>query len=346
MAYGLDPVSRLPDLLHEQLGVFPPDPLPMPAPAPRGPFGMSGAMADNISSSLLATLQGMGPIDPRTSGGSQFAQAFLRSALGAVATPRVLAAHQRSEDTKRITEANLRATEEYRKQMSEAARDLRKYGWEERKRREADEAAAREKTPDAIRARARASALGEFDAKREAGVPLYTVPKPDGPNGELTWKQITLMGGLGDDVRQDPDIKEFVLRRQGFKQVEAGASGNDAAGDLAMIYGFVRLQDPNAVKEGEFRNVEEAQGKLRQYTNLPRKWREGNRLTPEFRKELLVRARGIYESQLPAYDAAIQMHTRRARAAGIPPELILRDYTAAPPKTGDWFDQNAPGAKK
>lgn len=127
MSY-MDPVNQLPFAVSEGLGV--PMPTPerptLPGPAP-GPFGMNPQVADMLAQAIYGSLQGMGPINPHARQADQFGQAFLRSALGAVAAPRVQAMGERKAEQQRIHEANLKATEDYRKQIGEAGKQLREH---------------------------------------------------------------------------------------------------------------------------------------------------------------------------------------------------------------------------
>lgn len=169
-----------------------------------------------------------------------------------------------------------------------------------------------------------------------------------GPGNELTWKQITGGNTIRQAMNSDPDVKDFVGRRQGYDQLVAGARQNTAGGDLAVIYGYIRLQDPNAVREGEIRNVEQAQSLLRRFTQLPTKWRNGERLNPAFRDELVRDATALYRSQLPNYERAMDMYKWQEAALGLPAGSFVRDFTSASPESAgsDWFDDNAPGKKK
>lgn len=356
MSY-LDPVGSLPFDFDNALGI--PTPLPMkptlPGPSPF--LGMSGQTADNVATGLLGTLQGLQPINPRLGQGEQFAQALLRSAMGAWASPRVAAAQARKDESTKLHEANLKATEEHRNRLYQAGRDLRseRSRLAEIKAQAEAQASLRTppKTPEQIRADSEAELLGQYDAKRKSGVPLVAQDRSeDGPGTGLTWKQISAMNALNNQINSNTDVKEFVLRRQGYDQVIAGSRENSAAGDLSVIYGYIRLQDPNAVREGEIRNVEQAQSYLRRYMNLPTKWRTGERLNPEFRKELASSATALYRSQLPNYRRRMDQFKAREIAMGLPPGLVTGDYESAEPEAGDnpgrsWFDANKPpGAAK
>jgi hypothetical protein len=108
-----------------------------------------------------------------------------------------------------------------------------------------------------------------------------------------------LLTGLRSDIRNEPTHKLFQDVRSGYQNVRIGAERDDAAGDLALISGLARIIDPGGtVHEGEFRNVEEAQGVLQKYLNTPQKFFEGDRLTPENRRKLLSLAHALAKEKL------------------------------------------------
>jgi len=105
--------------------------------------------------------------------------------------------------------------------------------------------------------------------------------------------------GLRSDIRQEPTFKTYQEVRNGYQNVEIGASRDSSEGDLALIYGIAKILDPGSVvRESEFATVAAAQGKLQQLLNTPKRFFEGDRLTPENRQQLLSMAHAIATEKL------------------------------------------------
>ncbi len=82
----------------------------------------------------------------------------------------------------------------------------------------------------------------------------------------------------------------------------AAAEEDSAAGDVAFIFDFMRMVDPNSVvKEGEFQLAEDASPLMKGLEKLLNKAKTGERLLPEQRDEFLSTARSIFGKSLETY---------------------------------------------
>lgn len=156
------------------LGVARPQPVQPTLQRIPGQFGMSPGSADAVAEGLLAGLQGLGPINQRLGQGEQFAQAFIRSLLGGWATPRVQRSAEMAAERAKVNEANLRATEDYRKEIAAAGRSLREH------RYRMAEDAAKAKPAAETEDNAYRSTLGRLRAEKEMGAGSFA-PKKDNP---------------------------------------------------------------------------------------------------------------------------------------------------------------------
>ena len=169
---------------------------------------------------------------------------------------------------------------------------------------------------------------GQF-AKPEEQEALY---------GGLTKEQRSELQRVQSNVRQDPDIKDFIQVRDGYERVETGASRDDAQGDLALLFGYMKLLDPNSVvRETEFANAEQAQGTLQKFMNLPDKFIRGTRLTAEARKHFAEAAKDLYARKEQSYERAADFYGNQLDQFNIPREMGLRDFgtTFEKPDTSD-----------
>lgn len=158
---------------------------------------------------------------------------------------------------------------------------------------------------------------GQF-AKPEEAEQLY---------GGLTKDQRSELQRVQSNVRQDPDVKDFITIRDGYERVQTGANRDDSQGDLALLFGFMKMLDPNSVvRETEFANAEQAQGTLQRFFNIPDKFIRGTRLTTEGRKHFADAARELYERKEQSYQKAVDFYGNQLDAYEIPREMGLRDF--------------------
>jgi hypothetical protein len=145
------------------------------------------------------------------------------------------------------------------------------------------------------------------------GQQLRTAPKPaDAPSGfrygadGQTLEPIP--GGPEDRSAQGPDTKdEQSLRKEVsdlikqdrsvlnmYQNVETASRNPSAAGDLSMIFAFMKMLDPGSVvREQEFANAQNAAGVPDQIRNLYNRALSGQRLNANQRADFVMQARQI-----------------------------------------------------
>lgn len=83
--------------------------------------------------------------------------------------------------------------------------------------------------------------------------------------------------------------------RESYRRVRA--ANNDAAGDLALIFGFMKMLDPGSVvREGEFANAQNAAGVSDRVRNIYNRLLSGERLTEGQRKQFRAQAKSIMDA--------------------------------------------------
>lgn len=154
--------------------------------------------------------------------------------------------------------------------------------------------------------------------------------EPEQLYGGLTKEQRSELQRVQGNVRQDPDIKDFITIRDGFERVQEGANRDDSQGDLALLFGYMKLLDPNSVvRETEFANAEQAQGTLQRVMNIPDKFIRGTRLTAEGRKHFAEAAKDLYARKEKQYQKAYDFYGNQLDEYNIPREMGLRDFTTS-----------------
>lgn len=158
----------------------------------------------------------------------------------------------------------------------------------------------------------------------------WVVPPKAGSGGGLTDSQyFSFTNSLRDDARNDPDVKDFVAIRDGYERVQTGANLDNAQGDLALLFGYMKILDPTSVvRETEFANAEMAMGYAQRILNIPAKAINGSRLTPSARQDFASAAKTLYNTKKANYDKAAAFYKQSAEQFGIDPSLVARDFSS------------------
>jgi hypothetical protein len=168
----------------------------------------------------------------------------------------------------------------------------------------------------------------ELENKRLQNIKLRQDISQGGGGGGLSKKEeLARINALRDDIRQDPDIKNFIDIRDGYERVQTGASMSNAQGDLSLLFGYMKLLDPTSVvRESEFANAEAAMGYAQKVLNIPNKLIKGNRLTKEAREQFSTAAKSLYGRKEQSYNRAKDFYSESARNAQLDPKQVIRDF--------------------
>ncbi len=117
---------------------------------------------------------------------------------------------------------------------------------------------------------------------------------------------------------------DFAAAQAGFAKVQAAANDQSPAGDLAMIFGFMKVLDPTSVvREGEQATAQNTAGVPGQIRNLYNRVLTGERLTPEQRRNFTNTAQNQIRALQPAYDQTTAEYTRLANQFGLEPANVI-----------------------
>lgn len=139
------------------------------------------------------------------------------------------------------------------------------------------------------------------------------------------------------DIRKEfnalPPVKNFAVQSDAYAKVVSAAKDPSAAGDLALIFSFMKMLDPTSVvREQEFANAQNAAGvpeRLRAaYNNVL----TGERLTPSTRADFLSQTQAIYAGAEQEYGNIEKQYRGLAERQGIPLEDALIDFRYSGPR--------------
>lgn len=135
--------------------------------------------------------------------------------------------------------------------------------------------------------------------------------------------------------------KDFILTRDAYTRVKESAQNPSAAGDLSLIFGFMRMLDPTStVREGEFATAQNAAGVPDRVRNYYNRVMSGERLADTQRADFVSRADSLYQGALRNHTKVEGQYTDIARRAGLDPRDVVISYREMSP------DQPRTGADK
>ncbi len=137
---------------------------------------------------------------------------------------------------------------------------------------------------------------------------------------------------------------EYNNNTKDFRTVQSAYSnimktGSTGAGDMSMLYQFVKLLDPNSVvRESEFATAAASGSLGERIQGAAKQIMEGGRLSDDLRAKFLQEAENIYLSQKEGYDRTKQIYGDLAKRSNVNPENVVIEY-AKPVKTKSMADK-------
>lgn len=131
--------------------------------------------------------------------------------------------------------------------------------------------------------------------------------------------------------------KEYSDQTKSYQDVKSAysritASQNNAAGDLSLIFNYMKMLDPGStVREGEFASAQNATGVpdriLNKYNNII----AGERLNPDQRKQFIGQAKTLYGQARVQENTVRKGVERIAKGYGLDPQNIFYEAVESTP---------------
>ncbi len=120
--------------------------------------------------------------------------------------------------------------------------------------------------------------------------------------------------------------KDYTGIAQAYSKVEAAAKDPSAAGDLSLIFGYMKILDPaSVVRETEFANAQNAAGVPDQIRNMWNRALRGERLNENQRTDFVESAKKLVVSQKGQLDNLNKQYIDIASAYDLDPTKIVID---------------------
>jgi hypothetical protein len=142
---------------------------------------------------------------------------------------------------------------------------------------------------------------------------------------------VTGEGKLRDDY--DKQITPYIQAREGYQKVVQAAKNASPAGDIALVFGYMKTLDPGStVREGEQATVQNSGTVDQTVQNMYNKLITGKgRLSPEQRAQFATSAANQFEVYQRTADAASERFGSIAKSYGYDPSRIVRHFDPIEP---------------
>jgi len=154
-----------------------------------------------------------------------------------------------------------------------------------------------------------------------------------GPNGQP-------FRGAVDPKEEGTFRKEFLKETADFREVDSAmrrvyAAKDDAAGDLALVFAYMKMLDPGSVvREGEAASLSAAQSIPARILLAYENAREGRKLGPQIRQEIMAQVKPMYDNAKQVYDGKARFYERVAGDYGYDPNRVIMGIEPLPPIGG------------
>lgn len=139
-----------------------------------------------------------------------------------------------------------------------------------------------------------------FYDPQNPGRPIITLPKGKDPK-DLTSTELQVGGQFNTQAAP------FISLGQNYKKIETAAKNPSAAGDISLIFGYMKLLDPaSVVREGEFATAQNAGNIPESIYGMYNRAIRGERLAPTIREDFLGQAKNLVRSQQEIYKQTIE----------------------------------------
>ena len=122
-------------------------------------------------------------------------------------------------------------------------------------------------------------------------------------------------------------VKDFAIRNSALGAIEASAQDPTAAGDISLIFAYMKMLDPNSVvREGEFATAQSAGSVPQTLWSKYNQALTGERLAPEVRNDFVDRANKLYARASEDFGTVYKTYEDIAKANNLDPTRALIDY--------------------
>ena len=196
--------------------------------------------------------------------------------------------------------------------------------------------------------------IGELEDSKYPNLQQILDAKSKGIKRDTTRKEkneredLAFVEGIRKERGGNPITKATGDIVQSYGKILKAAEKPSAAGDVSLIYAYMKMLDPGStVREGEFATAQNAGSVPERIAATYNKALKGERLSDEIRRDFVGQARNIYDSQKVVQDRVDSQYKNLVQKRGLNPQDAIINVWEEPatstpqtagPKPGDVED--------
>jgi len=132
---------------------------------------------------------------------------------------------------------------------------------------------------------------------------------------------------LSQKFSHDPTVKRTAEMSEAVNRMKSGAEAKNAAGDISLIFGFMKLNDPTStVREGEFATAQNAGSVPDNVRKAYNKAISGERLGDKERSMFYNQGVRLFKAQTEAQAPIEEQYGSFSKDYGVNPNRVVRKY--------------------
>lgn len=125
---------------------------------------------------------------------------------------------------------------------------------------------------------------------------------------------------------------DYLKVRDSYNRIETVGKNVSPAGDLALIFNYMKMLDPGStVREGEFANAQNSGGISDKMRSRYNQVLNGERLSDDQRKDFLAQSKGLYDSAEKTQKNLKTQYSKLSSDMGIDPKFVVNILDTAEP---------------
>jgi len=120
---------------------------------------------------------------------------------------------------------------------------------------------------------------------------------------------------------------DFRIVQTSYENIRSAAKANDGAGDMSMLYNYVRLLDPTSVvRESEFASAAASGSFGERVAGAVQRVLNGGRMPESLRQSFIREGQNLYNNQLKSHDAIANQYETLAKRFGLEPDRVVTRF--------------------
>lgn len=152
--------------------------------------------------------------------------------------------------------------------------------------------------------------------------PIPGVPVPPNPADAQGFTQANALRDEFGKLTAD-----FRVVQSAFENIRSAAKANDGAGDMSLLYSYVKLLDPTSVvRESEFATAAASGSFGERVQGAVARVLSGARMPETLRDSFIREAKNLYGNQRKAHDSIADQYERLAKRFNIEPDKVVTRF--------------------